>query len=418
MRKEKRAFPWRINPMLTNLLLSSLLMSNASAEDLSSAETSYSGATILEGDVDITFDTYEPVDPSWNNSYAWFEGSTLYMGNEDDCGNSVDAIIEFFWFQSSIDRGSDFYVAIIKARSTPGMDCSLWADEWQDWGEYPVLSVEAMTDISREAGAFRWDWAVPFENYGIDAYGQISFTNSYGIGGNVEGAALAHGEYQLDEDGNVKAAGDVQVKGYVSSDYRVQTQYEVTLYEWDMWVDGSADSMAWDMYLNLGARDDQSAYHEYFMSIQVEEGETFLLDEINIAGNFDTSWWNPWGDSEVGVSLQGIEISPPFWEAEEEEEDDSWDDWEDEDEDDWDDWDDEDEDEDIDPEDEDPSVDPEEEDVDYGDPGFEDEDEDDMPSLENNGTEPSKSGCSVAGAGTMGGLGLSMLLAVARRRED
>ena len=86
-------------------------------------------------------------------------------------------IIEFFWFQSSIDRGSDFYVAVIKARASPGdncywgpwlagADCHLWADELQDWGEYPVISVEAMTDISREAGAFRWDWSVPFENYG------------------------------------------------------------------------------------------------------------------------------------------------------------------------------------------------------------------------------------------------------------
>ena len=130
---------------------------------------------------------------------------------------------------------------------------------------------------------------------------------------------------EMDEDGNIKAEGEVQAKGYVSSDYRVQTQYDVTLYEWDMWVDGSADSMAWDMYLNLGARDEQSAYHEYFMSIQVEEGETFLLDEINISGNFDNSWWNPWGASEVGVSLQGIEISPPFWEPEEEEEDQDWD---------------------------------------------------------------------------------------------
>ena len=122
--------------------------------------------------------------------------------------------MEFFWFQSSIDRGTDFYVAVVKTRVTPGHDCyyapwdwargaqcKLWADEWSDWGEYPVLSVEAMTDVTREQGAFRWDWSIPFESYGIDAYGQVTFQNRYGIGESAEGAAMVHGEYQLNDDG-------------------------------------------------------------------------------------------------------------------------------------------------------------------------------------------------------------------------
>ena len=300
------------------LLFLSLLLSHA--EDLSHSETSYVGATILDGDYDVVFaeslnQDYE-TDP---HVYSFFEGNTLYLGNSDDEGNSVDAIIEFFWFQSSIDRGSDFYVGVIKSRSTPGKDCfwsdcHLWADELQDWGEYPVLSVEAITDVSREQGAFRWDWSVPFENYGIDAYGQVSFSNQYGIGGNAEGSVMAHGEYQISEEGDVKAAGDVQVKGYIGTEYRVQTQYDVTLYEWDVFVNGRADMMAWDVYLNLGARDDQSAYHEYFLAIQVEEGEPFMLDELNIMGNFDMGWWNPL-HKELGVSLQGITISQPYYEA-------------------------------------------------------------------------------------------------------
>ena len=300
------------------LLYLSLLLSHA--EDLSLSETSYTGATILDGDYDVVFaeslnQDYE-TDP---HVYSFFEGNTLYLGNSDDEGNSVDAIVEFFWFQSSIDRGSDFYVGVIKARTSPGKDCfwsscHLWADELQDWGEYPVLSVEALTDVSREQGAFRWDWSVPFENYGIDAYGQVSFSNQYGIGGNAEGSVMAHGEYQISEEGDVKAAGDVQVKGYIGTEYRVQTQYDVTLYEWDVFVNGRADMMAWDVYLNLGARDDQSAYHEYFLAIQVEEGEPFMLDELNIMGNFDMGWWNPI-HKELGVSLQNITISQPYYEA-------------------------------------------------------------------------------------------------------
>ena len=316
-----------MNSFFIGALLGLFLSSPAYGEDLSSSETSYTGATILEGDWDVTFNGFEPISDGEDTfPYAFFEGNTLYVGNSDTHDNTIDAIVEFFWFQSSIDRGTDFYVAVIKTRVTPGHDCyyapwdwargaqcKLWADEWSDWGEHPVLSVEAMTDVEREQGAFRWDWSIPFESYGIDAYGQVTFQNMYGIGSASEGAAMAHGEYQLDEDGTVKAEGSVQVKGYHSSEYSVQTQYEVTLYEWDVFVDGRADLMAWDMYLNLGARETQSAYHEYFLAVQVAEGEQFMLDNLNFIANFDTGWYDPF-QHELGISLEGMTIGQPYWE--------------------------------------------------------------------------------------------------------
>ena len=92
----------------------------------------------------------------------------------------------------------------------------------------------------------------------------------------------------------------------------MQTQYEVTLYEWDVFVDGRADLMAWDMYLNLGARETQSAYHEYFLSVQVEEGMPFRIDELNFVGNFDTGWYDPF-HHELGVTLSDLVISQPFF---------------------------------------------------------------------------------------------------------
>jgi hypothetical protein len=392
--------------MLSSILLASVLGSNANAEDLSGSDTSYIGATMLEGDVDVTFAAAAPLNPEDNpNSYNYFTGNTLYIGNSDDAGNSVDAIIEFFWFQSSIDRGSDFYVAVIKARATPAQSDSLWVTDWNDWDwdSPPVLSVEAMTDVNRENGAFRWDWAVPFENYGIDAYGQVSIGNSYGIGLNGEGAVMAHGEYPITEDGSVKASGDVQAKGFLNTEYVVKSQYEITLYEWDVFVNGRADLMAWDVYLNLEARAEQSAYHEYFVSIQVEEGETFTMDELNISANFDSSWW-PWsGAHELGVTISNLEISAPFWFPEEEEEEE------------------EEEEIDIPEEEEEEEVEQEEEEEEVeqpeGDDGFED-DTSDLPGLENEASEPVDGGCSVVGATTMGGLGLAMLLVAGRRRED
>jgi hypothetical protein len=313
--------------MLRALFVSLFLTSTANASDLTESETSYNGATILQGDWDVTFENGVDLAGSEDRfPYAFFEGNTLYLGNSDEHNNTVDAIVEFFWFQSSIDRGTDFYVAVVKTRVTPGDDCyyapwdwargaqcKLWANEWTDWGEHPVLTVEALTDIEREQGAFRWDWSIPFESYGIDAYGQVTFENKYGIGTDSEGALMAHAEYPIDEEGSTKAEGDVQVKGYHSSEYSVQTQYEITLYEWDVFVDGRADLMAWDMYLNLGARETQSAYHEYFLSIQVEEGQPFTIDNMNFLGNFDVGWYDPF-HHELGITLENLTISQPYYE--------------------------------------------------------------------------------------------------------
>ena len=315
--------------MISSLFLSLLLAGDAQAQDLSDSQTSYIGATMLEGNTDLTFDFATPLNPDNDNAYAYFSGNTLYAGNEDSHGNMVDAIIEFFWFESSIDRGSDFYVAIVKARSNPGRE--LWVEDWSNYGASPVLSVEALCfDCGNPAGpdfkgAFRWDWAVPFDDYGIDAYGDIVFTNSYGLGvgangeAGAEGSAMVHAEYTENVQGDIKAAGNVQVKGYVSSEYRVQTQYQVMLYEWDVETIGTADTMAWDMYLNLEAREQSQAYHEYFLPVQVEEGETFIIDQINVLGSFDNGMTQVTPYT-MGVTLENVEISTPFWQPPEEEE--------------------------------------------------------------------------------------------------
>jgi len=323
--------------MLSTLAL--LTLGTAQAE-LAAAETSYLGAIMLEGDVDVTFSGYEALDGENSQAYAYFNGNSLYIGQEDEDGNRVDAIVEFFWFESSVDRGADFYVAVIKARSNPSQSDELWITDWNDWATtpHPVLGVEAYTDVTREQGSFRWDWSLPFESYGIDAYGQITMGNQYGIGGGgsagAEGAAMTAVSIPegtningVPVEGGANANANVQVKGYLNREYKVQTQYNVTLFEWDVDVTGGADTMVWDMYLNLEERAEQSAYHEYYLAIQVTEGETFMMDSIQIFGNFDTSWWNPLARTELGVALSGIEISAPFYSPEPTVYDDDGDTW-------------------------------------------------------------------------------------------
>jgi len=259
-----------------------------------------------EGDVSFggfTWSDQTSEDDSTIDSYAFFSGNTLYAGANDEWGNSVDSIVEFFWFESSIDRGSDFFVAVIKARTSPAVD--------QDWyletSDAPVLSVVAETNVAAGDQGFRWDWSVPFENYGIDSCGEATLETAYGLGTSAEGSALL--SETIDEDGYT-VQGTVQSKGYLSSEYRVQTMYQVSLYEWNVDVTGRADEMGWDMWLNTSLRDDQNAYHEYFLAMQVEEDGSFMIDTLDISGAFDYWTWY-FGKSEVGIMLTDVMLTRP-----------------------------------------------------------------------------------------------------------
>jgi uncharacterized protein (TIGR03382 family) len=292
--------------------------------DLSDADTSYTGATMLIGNETVSLEgvaVSEFSDTADQVTYGYFSGNTLYAGTEDLAGNRVDAIVEFFWFESSIDRGSDFYVAVIKARTSPsddyGLDfCTLWSD-----CEGPALAVYTDTDTSGGNGAFRWDWSLPFADYGIDAIGSVSLTNSYGIGGSAEGSAMTSETY--DEDGN-KLEGTVQSKGHVSTEYKVETQYQVNLYEWDVEVAGAASMMDWELYLNSGMAEEDNAYHEFFLVMQVDEGAPFTISNVDITGTIDKGMWNR--ANTLGVGLTGITLVRPDYTAPDDGYDDDWDD--------------------------------------------------------------------------------------------
>ncbi|MDP6932102.1 MAG: MYXO-CTERM sorting domain-containing protein [Myxococcota bacterium] len=326
--------------LVSTLLLTSMVATadTGSDSDLGEAETSYTGAVMLEGDVDITFDTIElgSIGNEDDTRYAFFSGNTLYFGTEDEYGNNIDAIAEFFWFESSIDRGSDFYVAVLKARTSPAL-----SDDWELYvDEDPVLSV--YTEANTDAGntGFRWDWSLPFESYGIDSYGEVTLETTYGIGTNAEGSAIA--SESIDEDGN-SVSGTVQAKGYYNSEYKVQTLYQVTLWRWEMFVDANPNSMEWNMVLNWGDRAEQNAYHEYFIVMQAEEGEPFEMDWLEVSGTVNNPTWYWWDEqSDLSAALSGLVLTQPAYDPDDEDEDEddddegedtgwSWDDYDDED---------------------------------------------------------------------------------------
>ena len=104
----------------------------------------------------------------------------------------------------------------------------------------------------------------------------------------------------------------MQAKGYVSSEYKIQTQYQVTLWRWEMEVQGSASYMDWDLTLNNTDREMENAYHEYFLVMQVEEGETFTIDNLDVIGTVDPGWGLWWNDAKsLGLTIEGIELNRP-----------------------------------------------------------------------------------------------------------
>jgi len=302
-----------------------------SESSLSDSETSYTGAVMLEGDLDITMAPVLPgsIGELGDLRYGFFVGNTLYAGVEDNFGNMVDLIGEFFWFESSIDRGSDFYVGVFKVRTSPNV-----LDGWRLQTGDPVLYLDTRTSLEDQTGSFRWDWSVPFESYGYDSYGAVTLETEYGMGVGAEGAVMAG--KGVDVHG-VQVSGDIQTKGFVNSAYSVRTQYQVTLWRWEVIVSGAAGHVDWAMLLNNEDRIDQNAYHEFFLVMQADEHDDFVIENLEFGGSVKkpaTLWWDDHKDMSAAlpaVTLRRPHFVPPQPDTgdddnddDEDDEDDGW----------------------------------------------------------------------------------------------
>ena len=285
--------------------------SSTGSGSVSDAETSFKGAIMLKGDVEVTFSdvTAGIVEDDENFRYAFFSGNTLYAGVEDRHGNTSDMIVEFFWFESSIDRGSDFWVAVVKARTTPNIE-----EGWKlEVEESPVLSLHAETYNELDNAGFRWDWSLPFESYGWDAYGSVTMESSYGLNTNAEGASMVAYEHRESSEGMTEeVAATVQAKGYLNDSFQIQTKYQVTLWRWEMMVQGTPVDMDWDLYLDSWDRQEQNAYHEFMVVMQADEDHGFNMERLELSGNtVDPRWY--WWDahSTMSLAVHNIELRRP-----------------------------------------------------------------------------------------------------------
>ena len=285
--------------------------SGSDSVGISDAETSFKGALMLRGDAEVTFGdvTAGIIEDDDNFRYAFFSGNTLYAGVEDRHGNTSDMIVEFFWFESSLDRGSDFWVAVVKARTTPNLEEG-WKLQVED---KPVLSLHTETYNELDNAGFRWDWSLPFESYGWDAYGSVTMESSYGLNTNAEGAAMVAYEQRESDDGiREEIAATVQSKGYLNEAFQIQTKYQITLWRWEMMVQGTPADMDWDLYLDSWDRQEQNAYHEFMVVMQADEDHGFTMERLELSGNTTDPRWYWWdANSTMSIAIHDIQLTRP-----------------------------------------------------------------------------------------------------------
>ena len=328
-----------IGLLMTLLPLTSFANDNGSPpqeveSQISETETSFIGARILHEGVEITGGSPDMgIYEDDSQIYGFWQGDSLFFGSENmDSGNTIDGIAEFFWFESSIPKSSDFYVAVVKLKSSPNV-----IDDWQlaqedNWlGEFmydikPSQHFEAVMEDSGDAGAIRWDWSVPFQNYKWEPLKTIQIEQVYSAGYDLSAGASANADpiavagalvgADFKEGGFLKDVNsdvNIQSKGYINSSYKVSSQYTVTLYRWEMVVLGGADNMIWNLVISKdGSAANDSAYHEYFMVIQSPQGQEVHLEDLHIGATFRNNnplWFDGW-DS-ISMTLRDITWIPP-----------------------------------------------------------------------------------------------------------
>jgi len=298
--------------------------------EVSDTDTSFVGARILkQGDEVWGGEAYiGPYEDESTDGYAFWQGDTLFFGGDNPLtGNTIDGVAEFYWFESSIPKSADFYVMVLKVKSAPNIIADWQLAQEDGWlGEFlydilPAQYVDVVMKNSGEAGALRWDWSVPFQNYKWEPVKTINISQSYSAG--YDTTVSGQGDAGVGWKGEFKEAGvladasagvNIQSKGYVNEQYKVSSQYSVTLFKWEMVVLGGADQMTWNLIITKdGSTANDSAYHEYFVVMQAPQGEQVWLEDIHVGASFrnpNVLWFDGW--DHISVSVGDIVINPPI----------------------------------------------------------------------------------------------------------
>ena len=307
---------WALAALLTAGVTppSAALAQNPDAGDLAEAQSSYVGARLLEANSEVQVGgmdvgVHDDGDRERNRFLFW-EGDSLFAGVVDEeTGNRLEMVGEFYWFESSIDRNADFYLVVLKVTSTPYPDTRWRVATEESWVDNvmlrdigPVQQVEANVDDNGERGAIRWDWSVPFQNYRWEPERVIEVQQTYAAGLQAEGGAMA----------SVTEGVNIQAKGVLSANHQVKSRYTITLWRWQMLVLAGATDMSWNLIALDPEHAQDPAYHEYFLVLQSERGEPAHLNHVRLAGTLREDIWM-WPDNfmSLSASLNDITLSAP-----------------------------------------------------------------------------------------------------------
>ena len=123
---------------------------------------------------------------------------------------------------------------------------------------------------------------------------------------------VAYEQKESAEGVTEEVSATVQAKGYMNDSFQIQTKYQVTLWRWEMMVQGTPADMDWDLYLDSWDRQDQNAYHEYMMVMQADEGKGFSLERLELSGTTTDPRWYWWdSDSTMSIAINDIQINRP-----------------------------------------------------------------------------------------------------------
>ncbi len=284
------------------------------AEDLSATQTGYIGAQLLGGDSEVTVagvgQGRYPDDGEIRDRYLFWQGDSLFAGViDEESSNRVDMVAEFYWFESSIPRNSDFYVVVLKVTSTPEPSTN-WkianpgnlVDDMMFRNIGPAQHVVANVDRSGRNGAIRWDWSVPFQNYRWEPERVIQVSQNYTAGAHVEGGAMK----------SVTEGVNIQAKGSADAKFKISTRYTITLWRWEMRVSAGATDMEWQLTALDPEHSHDPGYHEYFLVLQSERDTPVHIDALNIGSTLrEHRRFLPDRFMDISAALEGITISAP-----------------------------------------------------------------------------------------------------------
>ncbi len=279
---------------------------------LSETETAYSGALLMSNGTNIqlgalTEGRYDDLED--RERYLFWQGDSLFLGVIDTVDNNrLDVVAEFYWFESSLPRNSDFYVIVLKVTAAPSANT-----EWRiatppsitdsllfrDIGS--VHRVEAAVDRSGDFGAIRWDWSVPFQNYRWEPERVIEVEQEYAAGAHLEGSAMR----------DLSGGTNVQAKGFLDAQTRVSTRYTITLWRWEMLVQAGATDMDWALVALSPEHEQDPAYHEYFLVLQAERNVPVRLDYLQFGTTFRKRALLLDEFSDLSIRLQDIQLTAP-----------------------------------------------------------------------------------------------------------